>query len=76
MDGYATANAGLFLSRFGLLPHRRFDVSMIRSAARLKTAFSSHLVEMVGPKLRKQLLTARNAIRPPKQRFALPNVAT
>jgi hypothetical protein len=76
MDGYATPNAGIFLSRFGLLPHRRFDVSMIKSAARLKTAFSSHLVEMVGPKLRKQLLTARNVIRPPKQRFALPNVAT
>jgi hypothetical protein len=62
MDGYATPDAGLFLSRFGLLPHRRFDVSMTKSAARVKAAISSHVVEMVGPNLRKTLLTARNAI--------------
>jgi hypothetical protein len=62
MDGYATPDAGLFLSRFGLLPHRRFDVSMINSVTRLRAAISSHVVGMVGPNLRKTLLTARNAI--------------
>lgn len=64
IDGYATPNAGMFLSRFGLLPQRRFNVSMTSSAARLKSAVSSHLVEMVGPRVRKQLLTVRNAVYP------------
>ncbi len=62
MDGFATPDAGLFLSRFGLLPQRRFDVSMTNSSARLRAAISSHVVGMVGPSLRKTLLTARNAI--------------
>jgi hypothetical protein len=66
MDGYATPDAGVFLSRFGLLPHRRFDISMINSAARLRAAFSSHVVGMVGPGLRRKLLTARNVIYPRK----------
>jgi len=64
MDGYANPTAGIFLSKFGLLPQRRFDISMTNSSARLRTAFSSHLVEMVGPKLRLNLLAFKNRINP------------
>jgi hypothetical protein len=68
MDGYATPSAGIFLSRFGLLPQRRFNISMTSSAARLKAAVSSRLAELVGSNLRRQLLTVRNAVYPPGHR--------
>ena len=62
VDGYATTNAGIFLSRFGLSPRRRLNVCMTNSTARLKAAFASHLVEMVGPAIRTRMLGLRNYI--------------
>ena len=64
MDGYASTSAGIFKSRFGLIPHRRFDVSMIGSGARLRTALSSHFAEVVGPRFKRRLLSARNVVFP------------
>jgi hypothetical protein len=63
MDGYSRPEAGLFLSRFGLSPHRRYDVSMTNSAAEFRAAVSSRVGEIVGPTLRARLLTAKNALR-------------
>jgi hypothetical protein len=62
MDGYAKANAGVFLSRFGLIPQRRSDVSMVTNTGMLRMAASSHVRNMVGPKLRQRLLSIRNSI--------------
>ena len=73
MDGYATPDAGVFLSRFGLLPHRRFDISMINSAARLRAAFSSHVVGMVGPGLQEEAAHRQKCHLSPKSHPVTPD---
>jgi hypothetical protein len=61
-DGYASPAAGLFLSRFGLLPARRFNVSMVNSKAQLRMAVASHARSAVGPRLRRQLLAIKELV--------------
>ncbi|MCK0195796.1 GNAT family N-acetyltransferase [Ancylobacter sp. 6x-1] len=62
MDGYAKANTGVFLSRFGLIPQRRSEISMVTNAATLRMAAASHVRSLVGPKLRQKLLSIRNTV--------------
>jgi hypothetical protein len=61
-DGYASPAAGRFLARFGLLPTRRFNVSMVNSKAQLRMGVASHVRNAVGPRLRKQLLAIKELV--------------
>lgn len=63
MDGYSSANTGVFLSRFGLLARRRSEVSILTNAAMFRMAASRQVRSLVGPKLRQQLLSIRNTLR-------------
>lgn len=62
IDGYAKPHAGAFLSRFGLSPHRRFEIFRTSSAAQLKAASSSYLIDMMGPRIRQRLLNFKNVV--------------
>jgi hypothetical protein len=61
IDGYASQNAGLFFSRFGLTAHRRFEVVKTSGKAQLKNALAERARDFVGVRLRQRLLWARNA---------------
>ena len=72
MDGYANTNGGIFKSRFGLIPERRSVITRTTSRAALRCAISSQIRCIVGPTLRKGLLTIKNAVAKPKEDASLP----
>ena len=62
IDGYGTPNAGVFLSRFGLLPVPRFCIRRQSTRYTVQEAAYRCVTTMVGSDVRGKLLAARNRL--------------